>query len=162
MQILHTPGLSMWSVALTGCLTLIGCGGGSEDPVVVPAAAASVGAKSFSFASGAVLDPGLANQPTTLAFNGTGRSFSIAAAAGRASGANTFGSCLLAVGSGTNPDAVGGGSSFPPGTGPQPGATIILATCEVNTDTNTLNVINNSGTSASATGGTGSTGGLGD
>ena len=162
MQHPYAAALKFWLTALAGSLALAGCGGGSDDPVVVQAEAASVGAKAFSFASGAVLDAGLAGQSTTLAFNGTGRSFSITAATGRATGANTFGSCLLAVGASTNPAAVGGGSSFAPGAGPQPGATIRLTTCEVNTAANTLNVINSNGTSASATGGSGSTGGLGD
>lgn len=145
---------------LAGSLVLVGCGGGSSDPVIMPAAATTVGAKSFSFASGAVLDAGLASQPTTLAFNGSASQFSITAPTGRATGSNTFGSCILAVGSSTNPDAPGGGSSFPPGAGPQPGGTIRLNPCEVNTDSNTLSVTNSSGASASGSGG-GSTGGSG-
>ena len=161
MQRPRTLVTSLWLAALAGSLALAGCGGGDDDPVIVPAAATSVGAKSFTFASGAVINAGLAGQPTTLAFNSGGSRFSVAAPAGRATGSNTFGSCILAVGSGTNPDAVGGGSSFPPGTGPQPGATITLSTCEVNTDTNTLNATNSNGTSGSAAGGGASTGGFG-
>ena len=145
---------------LAGSLVLVGCGGGSSDPVIMPAAATTVGAKSFSFASGAVLDARLASQPATLAFNASASQFSIAAPTGRATGSNTFGSCILTVGGSADPNAPGGGSSFPPGAGPQSNDIIRLNTCEVNTDTNTLNVTNSSGASASGSGG-GSTGGSG-
>ncbi len=159
MQPPHNLTLRRGFAALATSLVLAGCGGGSSDPVIVPASAPSVGGQSFTFASGAVLDAGLASQPTTLVFNSSASSFAIAAPTGRATGANTFGSCTLSVGASTNPDAPGGGSSFAPGAGPQPGARIILSTCEVNTDANTLNVTNNTGASASS--GSGSTGGFG-
>ena len=161
MQRPRTLVTSLWLAALASSLLLAGCGGGDDTPVIVPAAATSVGAKSFSFASGAVLDAGLASKPTTLAFNSGASRFSIAATGGRATGTNTFGSCILQIGSGTNPDAVGGGSSFAMGAGPQPGARITLSTCEVNTDNNSLNATNSNGASGSASGGGASTGGFG-
>jgi streptogramin lyase len=100
-----------------------------------PASASNVSNKTFSFSSGAVFHPALANLSTGLGFGANAQAFSLAAfAAGsnrQATGTNTFGSgsCSLQVGPSTSPSAPGGGSSFPPGTGPQPNDVITLSAC---------------------------------
>src|SRR5215510_576613 len=74
-------------IALAGAMSLLGC---SEN--VEPAIADDLNNQSFTFSSGAVFNPGLANIETTLAFNNNAANFTIVSAGGIASGINTLNS----------------------------------------------------------------------
>ena len=135
-----------------------------------PASATNLSNQTFSFnQSGTVFHPGLANMFTNLGFGANAQTFSLTASGRQAIGTNTFGSgsCILQVGPSTNPSAPGGGSNFPPGTGPQPNDVITLSACtfvpafDFNSGSNigALTVSSNGGNSFVTSGFTGSTSG---
>ena len=108
---------------LAGVLTLLGCPGGEEEVQPQVAAADAVltvnstvvralEGQTFTFASGAALDPRLANQPLTLTFTNTAVAtpdFTVTAPTvrgadgnpARATGTTAFGSCTFSVTSST-------------------------------------------------------------
>lgn len=152
-------------LTLVGSLTLLGCGGGDDDDNMVNANSSNVGGQTFTFADGAAFNSALTGRQTTLTFNADASRFSLSSGTGRATGRNTFGSCTFTVGASTDPNApvsasnaIGGGSNFAANAGPGPNAVITLPTCERNTDTNTLTVINSAGVSGTSTGTTAGTG----
>ena len=134
---------------LLGALTLLGCTGANT----VSATASQVDDRSFPFPNGIIFHPALSNIPTTLTFFNQAQSFRLQATVQnvtrQATGTTTFGSCVLAIGFTITPGAVGGGSDFPPGQGPQPGTTITLNPCEIDLDNATLTVSNGSLTAMS-------------
>lgn len=147
------------AITIAGSLALVGCGGGGDDRV--PASAATVSGKAYTFTDGAAIDSRLAGKTTTVAFNSNATRVSITSAASRATGSVVFGSCIFQIGNTTNPDApvsstntVGGGSNFAPGTGPGPNQQIVLTTCDVDTTNDTLNVVNSNGTAGGSGSGT--------
>src|SRR5215510_14873500 len=80
-------------IALAGAMSLFRC-----SPSVEPAIASDLNNQSFTFSSGAVFNPGLANTVTTLAFSNNSANFTLSSAGGTASGTNTFGNaCTLTV-----------------------------------------------------------------
>src|SRR5262245_42474009 len=90
-------------IVLAGAISLFGC---SED--IEPAIASDLNNKSFTFPSGVVFNPGLANIATTLAFSNNATNFTLSSAGGTAIGTNTFGNaCTLTVSASTY--AIGAG-----------------------------------------------------
>jgi hypothetical protein len=123
-------------IALAGTMSLLGC---SEN--VEPAIADDLNNKSFTFQSGAVFNPGLANMETTLAFNNNAANFTLSSAGGTASGSNTFGNaCTLTV---TD-------SKYAIGAGPQMNDVIRLAPCDFDIDNKTLLIGNGTTTATSS------------
>ena len=125
-------------IALAGAMSLLGC---SEN--VEPAIADDVNNQSFTFSSGAVFNPGLANIETTVAFSNDAATFTLSAAGGTASGSNTIGNaCTLTVST----------STFAVGTGPQVNDAIRLLPCDFDIPNNTLLVGNGTTTATSSPG----------
>jgi len=141
---------------LGGSLAFLGCSSSDNTTDVADQATAQslLGGQSFTFADGTALGvTPVANvaTPTTLAFNPTATRFAVSTATRRATGAVTYGSCILTVGpSSTNPDATGGGSNFPAGTGPQAGSVITLTTCQFSSDTVSLTITSTQGSATSS------------
>jgi hypothetical protein len=138
-------------VTLVGSLALVGCGGSSTED----ASASNTNNQTFAFANGVAFHPSLNNVPVNLTFLNNSTVFDLqvpGAVQRRATGTNSFGSgsCTLIAGPNRDPLAAGGGSNFPGGTGPQPGETIQLTTCEIDTDDNTLTVESSFGESDSS------------
>src|SRR5262244_1681884 len=79
-------------IVLAGTMSLVGC---SSD--IQRTLASDLNNKSFTFTSGAVFNPGLANIETTVAFSNNAANFTLSAAGGTASGSSTIGSngCAL-------------------------------------------------------------------
>ena len=133
-------------IALAGAMSLLGC---SEK--VEPAIADDLNNQSFTFLSGAVFNPGLANIATTLAFSnnsaGTAAAnFTLKSAGGTASGTNTFGNaCTLTV-TGPAPDK----SPYAIGAGPQVNDAIRLDPCDFDIPNKTLLVGNGTTTATSS------------
>src|SRR5262249_51451037 len=73
-------------IALAGAMSLFRC-----SPSVQPTIASDLNNQSFTFSSGAVFNPGLANIETTVAFSNDAATFTLSAAGGRAAGGNNFG-----------------------------------------------------------------------
>ena len=140
-------------VVLGGSLVLVGCGGGDNTE---EAQASNTNNKTFAFSNGVPFHPNLNNVPVNLTFLNGSTLFDLqvpGAVLRRATGSVRFGSnqCFLTVGLNRDPTAAGGGSSFPVGTGPQPGETVSLdKKCEFDTDNNTLDVESGNGESNSA------------
>jgi hypothetical protein len=127
-------------IALAGTMSLLGC---SEN--VEPAIADDLNNKSFTFQSGAVFNPGLANMETTLAFNNNAANFTLSSAGGAVVGSNTFGNaCTLTV-TGPAPDK----SPYAIGAGPQMNDVIRLAPCDFDIDNKTLLIGNGTTTATS-------------
>ena len=137
-------------VVLGGSLALVGCGGGDDTE---EASTNNTNNKTFAFSNGVAFHPNLNNVPVNLTFFNSSTLFDLqvpGAVLRRATGSNRFsdGECILTVGPNNNPSSAGGGSSFPVGTGPQPGETITLTHCAFNTDHNTLDVESDFGNSS--------------
>src|SRR5215831_9646985 len=62
-------------IALAGAMSLLGCSENIESAIVD-----DLNNKSFTFSSGAVFNPGLANTETTLAFSNNAANFTLSAA----------------------------------------------------------------------------------
>lgn len=152
---------------LGGSLALLGCSSDDEENTIEirdqATAASLLGGRAFTFTDGSVFGVTPAGTNTTLAFNATASRFALSAPGlgRRATGPVTFGSCILNVGASTNPDAAGGGSNFPPGTGPQPNSVLTLTGCTFDSDATTLTVTTTQGTATSVVGVPTGTGGFG-
>jgi hypothetical protein len=116
-------------IALAGAMSLLGC---SEK--VEPAIADDLNNQSFTFPSGAVFNPGLANMATTLTFSNDAAGnkaakFTLSSAGGTTSGTNTFGNaCTLTVTT----------STYTIGAGPQVNDAIRLDPCDFDIPNKTL------------------------
>ena len=122
-------------IVLAGAMSLLGC---SEK--VEPAIASDLNNQSFTFPSGAVFNPGLADMATTLAFSNNSANFMLSSAGGTASGTNTFGNaCTLTVTA----------STYTIGAGPQVNDVIRLDPCDFDIPNKTL-LIGNSTTTATS------------
>jgi DNA-binding beta-propeller fold protein YncE len=143
----------MAMLLLLRALALLGCGGGGggNGDGLRAALATDLENQTFTFADGAAF--GLTGETTTLAFrdfntDGDGDPntgpFTLDAAAGTATGTVTIGSCNLAFDNDTN--------TFDADTFPQlqPGETLRLDPCEVNTEDGILQV-ENASTAATST-----------
>jgi hypothetical protein len=123
-------------IALAGAMSLLGC---SEN--VEQAIASDLNNQSFTFPSGAVFNPGLANIATTLAFSNNAANFTLSSAGGTAVGINTFGNaCTLTV----------TGSTYVVGTGPQVNDAIRLAPCDFDISNKVLLIGNGTTTATSS------------
>ena len=123
-------------IALAGAMSLLGC-----SPDVQPAIEDDLNNQSFTFSSGAVFNPGLANIETTLAFSNNAEDFLLSSAGGTASGTNTFGNaCTLTVLD----------STYAIGTGPQVDDAIRLAPCDFDIPNNILLIGNGTTTATSS------------
>lgn len=125
-------------IALAGAMSLFRC-----SPSVQPTIASDLNNQSFTFSSGAVFNPGLANIETTVAFSNDSATFTLSAAGGTASGNNTVGNaCTLTVLT----------STFAVGAGPQVNDAIRLLPCDFDIPNNVLLVGNGSTTATSSPG----------
>jgi len=123
-------------IALAGAMSLLRC-----SPSVQSAIADDLNNQSFTFTSGAVFNPGLANIETTLVFFNNSANFTLSSAGGTAAGSNTFGNaCTLTV---LN-------STYAIGVGPQVNDAIRLAPCDFDLDNNTLLIGNGTTTATSS------------
>jgi hypothetical protein len=123
-------------IALAGAMSLLGC---SEN--VEPAIADDLNNQSFTFSSGAVFNPGLANIATTLAFNNNAANFTLSSTGGTAAGSNTIGNaCTLTVLA----------STYAIGAGPQVNDAIRLFPCDFDIDNKTLLIGNGTTTATSS------------
>jgi hypothetical protein len=128
-------------IAIAGAMSLLGC-----SPDVQPAIADDLNNQSFTFTSGAVFNPGLANIETTLAFSENASIFTLSSAGGAVVGTNTFGNaCTLTV-TGPAPDK----SPYAIGAGPQMNDAIRLAPCDFDIDNKTLLIGNGTTTATSS------------
>jgi len=128
-------------IALAGAMSLLRC-----SPSVQSAIADDLNNQSFTFSSGAVFNPGLANIATTLAFNNNAANFTLSSAGGAVVGTNTFGNaCTLTV-TGPAPDK----SPYAIGAGPQVDDVIRLAPCDFDLDNKTLLIGNGTTTATSS------------
>jgi hypothetical protein len=133
----RTLGRLIALLAIAGTVILGGCPDHTEQATV-----ADVNNEAFTFPSGAVFHPALAQSATTLTFTTNATTFTLASAAGMATGTNTFGSCILAVTT----------STYPQGAGPQVTDVLTLHPCDFDNNANTLTVSNGSLTATSAAG----------
>ena len=123
-------------VVLAGAISLLRC---SED--IEQAIASDLNNRSFTFASGAVFNPGLANIETTLVFINNAANFTLSAVGGTAAGTNTFGNaCTLTVQT----------STYTIGTGPQVNDVIRLLPCDFDISNKILLVGNGTITATSS------------
>jgi hypothetical protein len=123
-------------IALAGAMSLLGC-----SPDVQSAIADDLNNQSFTFTSGAVFNPGLANIETTLAFSNNAANFTLSSASGTAAGTNTFGNaCTLTV-------LV---STYAIGAGPQVDDAIRLFPCDFDIPNKVLLIGNGTTTATSA------------
>jgi hypothetical protein len=123
-------------IALAGAIGLLRC---SED--IQQAIASDLNNQSFTFSSGAVFNPGLANIETTLAFINNAANFTLSAAGGTADGTNTFGNaCTLTVQT----------STYAIGAGPQVDDVIKLQPCDFDIPNKTLLIGNGTTTATSS------------
>src|SRR5215813_12841893 len=128
-------------IAIAGAMSLLRC-----SPAVQPAIVDDLNNQSFTFQSGAVFNPGLANMETTLAFNNNAANFTLSSAGGAVVGTNTFGNaCTLTV-TGPAPDK----SPYAIGTGPQTNDVIRLAPCDFDIDNKVLLIGNGTTTATSS------------
>jgi hypothetical protein len=150
MRHLHRVVLGLVVVVILGSsLALLGCGGDDTED----ASPSNTNNLTFAFANGVAFDPNLNNIPVNLTFLNSSTTFVLqvpGAILRTATGTNRFDSCILTVGPGRDPSAIGGGSTFPVGTGPQPNTIINLTTCEFDTDNDTLKVESSFGESNSS------------
>ncbi len=123
-------------IALAGAMSLLGCSETVEEAI-----ADDLNNQSFTFPSGAVFNPGLANIATTLAFSNNAANFTLSSAGGTASGSNVFGNaCTLTV----------AGSTYAIGAGPQVNDAIKLAPCDFDIPNKTLLIGNGTTTATSS------------
>jgi hypothetical protein len=123
-------------MALAGAMSLLGC---SEN--VEQAVASDLNNQSFTFPSGAVFNPGLANIATTLAFSNNAANFALSSVGGTAVGTNTFGNaCTLTVTI----------STYTVGTGPQANDVIRLDPCDFDISNKNLLIGNGTTTAISS------------
>jgi hypothetical protein len=123
-------------ITLAGAMSLLRC---SED--IQSAIASDLNNQSFTFSSGAVFNPGLANIETTLAFTNNAANFTLSAAGGTAFGSNTIGNaCTLTV-------LV---STYAIGAGPQVDDAIRLLPCNFDIPNKTLLIGNGTTTATSS------------
>jgi len=128
MQRVRNMGLGLVALmAIASSLTLLGCTENIEET-----AAIDVNNRAFTFTSGTVFHPALANVSTTLSFTNQATLFRLASAAGSATGTSSFSPCILAV----------TGSTYASGTGPQVNDVIRLVLCDFDL-TNTLLILGN-------------------
>ena len=117
-------------------MSLLRC---SED--IESAIASDLNNQSFTFSSGAVFNPGLANIETTLAFSNNAANFTLLSAGGTAAGTNTFGNaCTLTVLA----------STYAIGAGPQVNDAIRLAPCDFDIPNKVLLIGNGTTTAISS------------
>jgi hypothetical protein len=122
-------------IALAGAIGLLRC---SED--IETAIASDLNNQSFTFSSGAVFNPGLANIETTVVFFNNAANFTLSAAGGTATGTNTTGNaCTLTVLA----------STYAIGAGPQVNDAIRLLPCDFDISNKVL-LIGNGTTTASS------------
>ena len=133
----RTRGRLIALLALAGAVMLWGCPDHTEQATV-----ADVNNEAFTFPSGAVFHPALAQSATTLTFTNNATTFTLSSATGTAAGTNTFGSCILAVTT----------STYPPGAGPQVTDVLTLDPCDFDNTDNTLTVSHGGLTATSAAG----------
>ena len=129
-------GLVMIS-AIIGAAALLGC---SDE--IQPAIINDLNNQSFTFASGVVFHPGLANMSTVLAFTNNGTDFALSSANGTAVGTDSLNPCVLTVTF----------STYASGTGPQANDTITLNPCDFDISHQTLIIGNGTITQISAPG----------
>jgi hypothetical protein len=123
-------------IALAGAMSLLGCSEKVEQTM-----ADDLNNQSFTFPSGAVFNPGLANIATTVAFSNSSANFTLSSAGGTASGSNVFGNaCTLTVTS----------STYAIGAGPQVNDAIKLAPCDFDIPNKTLLIGNGTTTATSS------------
>ncbi len=143
-------------LGVIGLCTLSACNFGSGDetfavqPVDIPVIVdesnvAALEGLAFTFSSGEAIHPGLEGDETTVTFTSES-SIEIAAGGNTATGALTFGSCIINIET----------STFPPGEGPQVGDEIEIEPCAINimTEETTDTGIAQSGTVTLILGGT--------
>jgi hypothetical protein len=133
----RTMGNLIALIAIAGAVMLWGCPDHTEQATV-----ADVNNEAFTFPSGAVFHPALANSAATLTFTNNASTFTLSSPEGTAAGTNTFGSCILAVTT----------STYPLGAGPQATDVLTLNQCDFDNTDNTLTVSNGSLTATSAAG----------
>jgi hypothetical protein len=137
-------------VTLGGSLALLGCGGDSTED----ASASNTNNLTFAFPNGVAFNPNLNNIPVNLTFRNSSTVFTllVPGSSSVATGTSSFGSgsCTLSVGPSNDPLAVGGGSNFRSGAGPQPGEILVFNTCEFDTDNDTLDLKSGFGESQSS------------
>ncbi len=121
-------------LTIAGALMLVGCAGTDGQTT-----ADDVNNKAFTFPTGAVFHPALANGATTLQFTNNATTFTLSSTGGTATGSNRFGSCILTVTI----------STYTPGTGPQVNDVITLNPCDFNSTNRTLMVSNGPTTATS-------------
>jgi hypothetical protein len=123
-------------MALAGAMSLLGCSENIEQAI-----ASDLNNQSFTFPSGAVFNPGLANIATTLAFSNNAANFSLSSVSGTAVGTNTFGNaCTLTVTI----------STYTVGTGPQANDVIRLDPCDFDISNKNLLIGNGTTTAISS------------
>jgi hypothetical protein len=123
-------------IVLAGALSLLRC---SED--IESAIASDLNNQSFTFSSGAVFNPGLANIETTVAFFNNAANFTLSAAGGTAAGTNTIGNaCTLTVLT----------STYTIGAGPQVNDAIRLLPCDFDISNKVLLIGNGTTTATSS------------
>jgi hypothetical protein len=123
-------------IALAGAMSLLRC---SED--IETAIASDLNNRSFTFSSGAVFNPGLANIETTVAFFNNAANFTLSSAGGTATGTTTFGNaCTLTVMA----------STYALGVGPQVNDVIGLLPCDFDISNQVLLVGNGTTTATSS------------
>jgi len=123
-------------IALAGAMSLLGCSEKVEQTM-----ADDLNNRSFTFPSGAVFNPGLANIATTVAFSNNAANFTLSSAGGTASGSNVFGNaCTLTVAA----------STYAIGAGPQVNDAIKLAPCDFDIPNKTLLIGNGTTTATSS------------
>jgi len=123
-------------IALAGAMSLLRC---SED--IETALTSDLNNRSFTFPSGAVFNPGLANIETTLVFINNAANFTLSAAGGTAAGTNTVGNaCILTVMA----------STYAIGAGPQVNDVITLLPCDFDISNKVLLIGNGTTTATSS------------
>lgn len=121
-------------LTVAGVCMLWGCTSTDQQ-----ATAEDVNNKAFTFTSGAVFHPALANTATSLEFTTNASTFTLSSTGGTAMGNNHFGSCVLTMTF----------STYTPGTGPQVNDVITLSPCDYNSTSFTLTVSNGPNTATS-------------
>jgi len=121
-------------IVIASAMRLLGCSDSVQQANIN-----DVDNQSFTFASGAVFNPALANVSTSLAFFNNATNFVLSSTNNTATGTNVFGSCTLTVTT----------STYVSGTGPQVNDAIKLSTCDFDIPNKTL-VVGNSTTTVTS------------
>ena len=124
-------------IVLAGAMSLLRCSADVQQ--VIPS---DLNNQSFTFASGAVFNPGLASIETTLAFSNNAANFTLSTTGGTASGSSTIGSngCALTFMA----------STYAIGAGPQVDDAIRLVPCDFDIPNKTLLIGNGTTTATSS------------